>query len=438
MKCPKCGYTSFDYNETCPKCKKGLAEVREKMNLPSFKPVFSSIPDSGDPVSGEPESTWMEQKTNFDSEKTSELRLSGTGGPDLQFESAPGEGADESGIDFSPDNDQDELSLDLDDFGTDDTTLVEPRTDQANTAVPDEDLDLNFEDTLDELSLDFDDETDENRTEENADNIFQTDQETIVEDALESDLDLAFDDPSDELSLDTDDFDLVDTTCIEPQIEHTSPEASAEDVPDFTFDEDEEASDLLSLSEDEDDTPVGTDAAEPLQANPERLVEDAPEFGLNTDVDEALEELSLQPDGFDMDETTPIDPREERISLEDEDTEEELEFIPDASAQELPGDTDDAVPETAVIEKKAEQTEGTIPIELEDLKMEESQVVEEKEWPGAEGHPVPDLAGSIPAADEPMGVADTVPLQQQKTTEENTAPLEVLDVDLDLDKLDNN
>ena len=38
MKCPKCGYISFDYNHTCPKCNKNISPEREKMNLPDYKP----------------------------------------------------------------------------------------------------------------------------------------------------------------------------------------------------------------------------------------------------------------------------------------------------------------------------------------------------------------------------------------------------------------
>ena len=38
MKCPKCRYISFDYNEVCPKCNKDLASERKKMNLPSYRP----------------------------------------------------------------------------------------------------------------------------------------------------------------------------------------------------------------------------------------------------------------------------------------------------------------------------------------------------------------------------------------------------------------
>jgi hypothetical protein len=38
MKCPKCGFISFDYNETCPKCKKDISGEREKMHHVAFRP----------------------------------------------------------------------------------------------------------------------------------------------------------------------------------------------------------------------------------------------------------------------------------------------------------------------------------------------------------------------------------------------------------------
>jgi hypothetical protein len=38
MKCPKCGYVSFDYNLTCPKCDKDISSEQEKLHLPSFRP----------------------------------------------------------------------------------------------------------------------------------------------------------------------------------------------------------------------------------------------------------------------------------------------------------------------------------------------------------------------------------------------------------------
>ncbi|MBN1626932.1 MAG: hypothetical protein JW944_10450 [Deltaproteobacteria bacterium] len=38
MKCPKCGYISFDYNQLCPKCSKNISAELEKFNLPTFRP----------------------------------------------------------------------------------------------------------------------------------------------------------------------------------------------------------------------------------------------------------------------------------------------------------------------------------------------------------------------------------------------------------------
>ena len=38
MKCPKCSYISFDYNEVCPKCNKDISAEQHRMNHPTFKP----------------------------------------------------------------------------------------------------------------------------------------------------------------------------------------------------------------------------------------------------------------------------------------------------------------------------------------------------------------------------------------------------------------
>lgn len=38
MKCPKCNYITFDYEDACPKCQKELSEERRRLNLPSYKP----------------------------------------------------------------------------------------------------------------------------------------------------------------------------------------------------------------------------------------------------------------------------------------------------------------------------------------------------------------------------------------------------------------
>ena len=44
MKCPKCGYNSFDHLESCKKCGQGLTEHKEKFSLRGFfSPVRPSV-----------------------------------------------------------------------------------------------------------------------------------------------------------------------------------------------------------------------------------------------------------------------------------------------------------------------------------------------------------------------------------------------------------
>ncbi|MBN2126342.1 MAG: hypothetical protein JW821_18725, partial [Deltaproteobacteria bacterium] len=43
MKCPKCGYISFDFNLVCPKCTKDISAERQKLNLPEFRPHPPSL-----------------------------------------------------------------------------------------------------------------------------------------------------------------------------------------------------------------------------------------------------------------------------------------------------------------------------------------------------------------------------------------------------------
>jgi hypothetical protein len=43
MRCPKCGYISFDYNQVCPKCNKNIADEQAQLNIPAFKPNPPSL-----------------------------------------------------------------------------------------------------------------------------------------------------------------------------------------------------------------------------------------------------------------------------------------------------------------------------------------------------------------------------------------------------------
>jgi hypothetical protein len=43
MKCPKCHYVSFDYNQVCPKCNKDISVEQERLHIPAFKPNPPSL-----------------------------------------------------------------------------------------------------------------------------------------------------------------------------------------------------------------------------------------------------------------------------------------------------------------------------------------------------------------------------------------------------------
>jgi hypothetical protein len=38
MRCTKCGFISFDFNQVCPKCSRELGDEQKRLNLPSFRP----------------------------------------------------------------------------------------------------------------------------------------------------------------------------------------------------------------------------------------------------------------------------------------------------------------------------------------------------------------------------------------------------------------
>lgn len=43
MKCPKCSYISFDFNQVCPKCNKDIAVEQAKLHTPSFRPEAPAL-----------------------------------------------------------------------------------------------------------------------------------------------------------------------------------------------------------------------------------------------------------------------------------------------------------------------------------------------------------------------------------------------------------
>jgi len=141
MKCPKCRYISFDYNEVCPKCNKDLASERKKINLPDYKPsppffLGSLTGDLGDSsfgievgaITGKEDVEMKDLEMHLDIETSQEATEKPQPGeaPELDSqESVTDIDLEEpSGLQFEQEEEPDEgdISLDLGDLSLDEET----------------------------------------------------------------------------------------------------------------------------------------------------------------------------------------------------------------------------------------------------------------------------------------------------------------------------
>jgi len=125
MKCPKCGYVSFDHQQVCQKCGKDVLAEQRRLNLPDYKPdppsFLGALTGDGGPASAvsadsqEPGATiefdGALQSTARDDALSSAMEISSpSAGPAIL--SVPDKAPhDELELDL------DELSLDLDEGG---------------------------------------------------------------------------------------------------------------------------------------------------------------------------------------------------------------------------------------------------------------------------------------------------------------------------------
>ena len=84
MRCPKCGYITFDHLETCPKCKKNIAKISEELSGNIFRvevPLFLKF--EVDEPEIEPESSVDVPVEEEDVEL--EMTVDGNDSPDVEF-----------------------------------------------------------------------------------------------------------------------------------------------------------------------------------------------------------------------------------------------------------------------------------------------------------------------------------------------------------------
>jgi hypothetical protein len=142
MKCPKCGYISFDYNEVCPKCNKNIAALRDKMSLPAYKAAPLSMlqsltgegSDSDADISvqvSEDTASILEEEEGLSLEDSQaiaamEKTFKDSQEFDIQLETTLDEVWDEK-----PKEDASDLSLDIEDLPAEDVRLDAAQTEDA-------------------------------------------------------------------------------------------------------------------------------------------------------------------------------------------------------------------------------------------------------------------------------------------------------------------
>ena len=106
MKCPKCGYISFDYNQVCPKCNKNIADEQSKFNIPSFRPNPPSLLGI---LTGEGD------ESNVGLQTSSSESMGASHEMDVRLDDSAVIGT--SGIDFDEGHDMEDISLGHEDSG---------------------------------------------------------------------------------------------------------------------------------------------------------------------------------------------------------------------------------------------------------------------------------------------------------------------------------
>jgi hypothetical protein len=98
MRCPKCGYVSFDYLARCKKCSRDLADARRTLNLIDAKPAVPFL--LGSLVGAAVQDSGRERLSGLSLTQETELELSNL---DMQVSSAPEDTMEKGGLEDTMD-----------------------------------------------------------------------------------------------------------------------------------------------------------------------------------------------------------------------------------------------------------------------------------------------------------------------------------------------
>ena len=155
MKCPKCGFISFDYNQVCPKCNKDISAEQVRMNLPPFRPDPPSLLGALTGEANESGALRIDTSSVMAVADEEEVSLDESVAP--ESEEIVLDEARELDISLEPEDllshpetedEKEESSLDLDDLTIEEIEELEPEK---------EPIIESFQEEREELEIDFDD-----------------------------------------------------------------------------------------------------------------------------------------------------------------------------------------------------------------------------------------------------------------------------------------
>lgn len=316
MKCPKCGYISFDYSQTCPKCSKDIAAEQAKLNLPSFRPdtpylleTLIGERDESDAGIGTGTFTDIEGDT---AEFGSGADFDETGALDTE-EVEFGDSLEIGETDTSIESEEGEDALSTFDFEE-----SEPATNESEILFEESVTDFELESEQEGIAMDTG-QISEQDLEPGEATIPES--EATIPEAVEQEDELEID--LDDVSLD--DFDLSDTLeedepeRQEPVIDLDSPALRVEEAPEVAelwADEEESELDLGSPDSEAEEaasaTDLWTDEGEEVELDLEDLTVDETGQLKVEETSEGENDLSLDLDDLDID--LDLDETEEKPS----------------------------------------------------------------------------------------------------------------------------
>jgi hypothetical protein len=279
MKCPKCGYMSFDYNQVCPKCNKDISGEQARLNMPAFRPDppsllgiltgeadesnvglqvdHASMMDASQDMDVNLEDSVVleeSEETGFEEDQGMEISLETDDSGDFELPAEEEIEDTDDMLDLGMDEGEEGISLDADSISSEDTEgdLAAPLEEEDGEGISLDLGDISLEEPEEEIPI-----TEETAQEDGGEEIDLGGLSEDISISPEEGEETALDDSS-EIELGLDDLKINETGELEVSQEESAADAEATKLveelalDDSSEEPEEESLDLGEISLDED------------------------------------------------------------------------------------------------------------------------------------------------------------------------------------------